>query len=138
MALLVNNIGKEIWHTIGDVMLRKQISQAQYDYYQFVEKQADKPGDSWFNRCGVPLKCVHYPNIALYSSVKLIKDSDVVSEQDKKLLNKFCRQWLTKQGNLSQAYMAKIKNKTTYYGYKLKNKVLRQERLARQAQKKSV
>ena len=117
---------------------KKQISQAQHDYYQFVEKQLDKPGNDWFKQCGVPVDCVNYENVVLYSSVKLIMNENVVSHKDKTMFNKFLRTWLSNQGKLTLAYQTKIKNKTVHYGYKLQNQQLRQERLLRRAQKKTV
>lgn len=119
-------------------MKQKSISQAQYDFYQLVEKQLNRPGDNWFKQCGVPVDCVNYENVALYSSVKLIMNKDIISAQDKKLFNKFTRTWLKNQGKLTQAYQAKIKNKVTHYGYKIQNQRLREQRLARRAQKKTV
>lgn len=118
--------------------MKKQISTAQHDFYQLVEKQLNKPGDTWFKKCGVPLACINYDNVTLYSSVKLIMNESVVSHKDKALFNKFLRTWLSNQGKLTQAYQTKIKNKTTHYGYKLQNQLLRQERLSRRAQKKPV
>jgi len=116
----------------------KQISQAQCDLYKLIEKQLNKPGDAWFRKCGVPVECINYENVTLYSSVKLIMNSDVVLQKDKTLFNKFLRTWLSNQGKLSKAYQTKIKNKTTHYGYKIQNKLLRENRLARRAQKKPV
>jgi len=107
----------------------------QQDYLEYKQRLADKPGDEWFRQCGIPLSCAGYDNLVIYSSVKTIMHSSVVSQPDLKRFNKFLRLWHKHYGKLPQAYLKTIQSKTTHYGHKIKNKQLREQRLS---QKKSV
>jgi len=116
-------------------MKTKLISQSKADYYALLDTLADRPGDNWFKQCGIPLSCTHYDNVNIYSSVKTIMHSSVVSQPDLKRFNKFLRLWHKHYGKLSETYLKTIQSKTTHYGHKIKNKQLREQRLS---QKKSV
>ena len=107
----------------------------QQDYYEYKEALADRPGDDWFRQCGIPLSCADYDNLVIYSSVKTIMQSSVVSQPDLKRFNKFLRLWQKHYGKLPETYLKTIQSKTTHYGHKIKNKQLREQRLS---QKKPV
>jgi hypothetical protein len=113
----------------------KQVSQSQADYHLYKEALANRPGDNWFKQCGIPLSCAGYDNLVIYSSVKTIMHSSVVSQPDLKRFNKFLRLWQKHYGKLPETYLKTIQSKTIHYGHKIKNKQLREQRLS---QKKSV
>ena len=108
---------------------------AQEDYHLYKEALANRPGDNWFKQCGIPLSCAGYDNLVIYSSVKTIMQSSVVSQPDSRRFNKFLRLWQKHYGKLPETYLKTIQSKTTHYGHKIKNKQLREQRLS---QKKSV
>jgi len=119
VAFLVNNIGKEIWHKQEKGMIKEllfeQNTRQLYAHNQRV--------DNFLRSQHIPPKCVDFENVALYGFVKSVLQYDIVKAQPKQVrqFNKFCRQWLSNSGNLSQAYMAKIQKQAKYYYNKQRN-----------------
>lgn len=91
--------------------------------------------NNFLRSVNLPTKCIDYDNVQLYSKVKTILDSPLVSKSDHKQLMKFCRTWLKHQGNLDKKYQAKIQAKTQYYLNKQYNAQMRERRLANKANK---
>jgi hypothetical protein len=91
--------------------------------------------NNFLRSVNLPTECIDYDNVQLYSKVKTILDSPLVSKSDHKQLMKFCRIWLKHQGNLNNKYQARIQAKTQYYLNKQHNAQMRERRLANKANK---
>jgi len=75
-------------------------------------------------------KTVSQPHANTYSQAKQYSKKDIVSNRDRKQLNKFCRSWIVQKGAVKQKHLTAIQNMLKYYTQKERNaqsKALREQ-----------
>jgi hypothetical protein len=80
---------------------------------------------------GLPETYLHYDNVLIYTKAKQILDLSVVSVRDRKIINKFIKNWVIHKGDIDPMYIKQMYSKTKHYANKTKNLALRNARLQR-------
>ena len=80
---------------------------------------------------GLPETYLHYDNVLIYTKAKQTLDLSIVSVRDRKIINKFIKNWVINKGNIDPMYIKQMFDKTKHYAYKTKNLALRNARLQR-------
>ena len=85
----------------------------------------------------LPTKYLDYENVVIYTKAKEIMKTDYISAQDYNQLNRFCKRWVQKKGQVSLEHTKRIQSICKYYFIKqqgkLHNSSQKQLRLARKA-----
>ena len=74
---------------------------------------------------------IHYDNLKLYANAKQTVTLNIVSESDKKILNKFIKNWVITKGDVKPNYIKRVSGMIKHYAYKTQNLALRNARLQR-------
>jgi hypothetical protein len=74
---------------------------------------------------------INYDNFKLFADAKKTIDFNTVSNNDTRVLNKFCKRWIQQKGNISPKDIRRIQNKVVHYAHKEQNLALRSARLQR-------
>ena len=86
---------------------------------------------NFLNTKGLPESYLHYDNVLIYTKAKQTLNLSVVSVRDRKIINKFIKNWVIHKGDIDPMYIKQMYNITKHYAYKLKNSALRNARLQR-------
>jgi len=85
----------------------------------------------------LPKKYIDYDNVVIYTNVKEIMKTDYISTQDYNQLNKFCKRWVQKKGDINPKHIRRIQSISKYYAIKqqgkLHNSSQKQLRIAKKA-----
>lgn len=79
----------------------------------------------------LPIKYINYDNVLIYTKAKQTLDLSVVSQKDRKIINKFIKNWIIHKGDIDPMYIKQMYNMTKHYAFKIKNLALRDARLQR-------
>jgi hypothetical protein len=74
---------------------------------------------------------MHYANFKLFADAKRTIKFNTVSNNDTRVLNKFCKRWIQLKGDISLRDVRRIQSKVKHYAYKEQNVALRSARLQR-------
>jgi hypothetical protein len=109
----------------------KKISQAQSDYYDFIEKLNNTPGDKFLKQHGLTSENLNMPNVNLYCKAVILCKQFAVRDTDKRYLNQFMRFWQFKNGCVTKKNKKRVLGIINYYAQKENNTALRNARLNR-------
>jgi len=87
----------------------------------------------YFKTAGFPVDYVNYDNCRTYIKAKKYQFSHLITEHDQKVLQKFCKQWVTHKGVLPEKTLRRIQSMVKYYAQKQQNYNCKQRRLQTRA-----
>ena len=66
---------------------------------------------------------IHYDNLKLYANAKQTQTLNIVTKQDHKILNKFCKRWIQQKGVINPKDIRRIQSTIKFYRIKQHNKL---------------
>jgi len=91
----------------------------------------EKAVKQFLNNVNVDEAYMNYANFKLFADAKRTIKFNTVSNNDTRVLNKFCKRWIQLKGNISLKDIRRIQNKVVHYAHKEQNLALRNARLER-------
>lgn len=79
----------------------------------------------------LPIKYLDYDNVVIYTKAKQTVNLNIISQKDKKILNKFTKNWVIAKGDVKPSYVKRVSGMIKHYAYKMQNLALRNARLQR-------
>jgi len=95
------------------------------------EQHHEKAVKQFLTSINVAEDYINYDNFTLFANAKKTIDFNTVSNNDTRVLNKFCKRWIQQKGDISPKDIRRIQNKVVHYAHKEQNLALRSARLQR-------
>jgi hypothetical protein len=99
----------------------------------YQNRQHEQAVKQFLQNKGLTETKLSYPHSNIYSQANALAKQDAVTSKDRKILNKFCRNWTVVKGDVTDKRLARVNKIIKYYANISYNQTMRQQRL----QKKS-
>ena len=100
---------------------------------QYQDRQHEKAVKQFLQGKGLTEQKLSFQHSNIYSQANALAKQVATSSKDRKILNKFCRNWTVVKGNVTDKRLARVNKIIKYYANVSYNQTMRSQRL----QKKS-